>query len=99
MSCEQPNTWHFHCSLEAQDDKIALGTARETNEGEERQGTGNDNGIEPAEDPPDNSKPVARRGRKATGQVTNLTAGLPKEGYLRTPGNLVVLRAEAGNHG
>src|SRR2546427_11855828 len=30
--------------------------------------------------PLDKGNPAARRGRKATGQVTNLTAGLPKEG-------------------
>ena len=29
---------------------------------------------------PDKGKPVVRRGRKATGQVVNLIAGLPKEG-------------------
>src|SRR5712691_8846928 len=28
----------------------------------------------------DNGKPAVRRGRKATGQATNLIAGLPKEG-------------------
>jgi len=32
--------------------------------------------------PPDKGTPVARRGRKATGQARRLTAGLPKEGTL-----------------
>ena len=34
---------------------------------------------------PDKGKPVARRGRKATGQAMGLRAGLPKEGRPRTP--------------
>src|SRR5437667_1535180 len=34
---------------------------------------------------PDNGTPVARRGRKATGQDTRLTAGLPKEGSSKAP--------------
>src|SRR3990172_8095620 len=34
---------------------------------------------------PDKGKPVARRGRKATGQATRLIAGLPKEGRPRAP--------------
>src|SRR2546425_3739183 len=36
---------------------------------------------------PDKGKPVARRGRKATGQAEGLTAGLPKEGDAASPGH------------
>jgi len=36
-----------------------------------------------AESLPDNGKPVARRGRKAAGQVMILIAGLPKEGRTK----------------
>jgi hypothetical protein len=35
---------------------------------------------------PDNGKLVVRRGRKATGQIFDLTAGLPKAGESFSPG-------------
>jgi len=46
---------------------------------------------------PDNGTPVARRGRKATGQDTRLKAGLPKEGSPKLLGNRVVLRDMEGH--
>src|SRR5713226_4900463 len=45
----------------------------------------------------DKGKPAARRGRKVTGQTPSLTAGLPKEGVLVTPGNMVV-SPQGGDH-
>jgi hypothetical protein len=44
-------------------------------------------------------KPVARRGRKATGQASCLTAGLPKEGDLKLSGNMEAFRKKEDIYG
>ena len=41
-------------------------------------------------------KPVARRGRKATGQAIRLIAGLPKAGRIHSPGNSTAFREWGG---